>query len=1040
MKNKTRLTFISVALAALMILGACNSSGSGSSSNSQNSSDITSTSSSESESSSSSTSSSLAPAVKHNVEFKSEGQLLETVKVADGELAEYGGEIPLKESNSVTNKYRFDGWEEDITQPITKDTVFNAKFKEVTYTPEVVIDDFESYYESEELEDEGWEALVYSGDNWIPSSNAVVSLSSNAADGNQALRFDARSNGLGFMAVKTFDAGTYNQKVNAVNFKCMVPTCMTIRVLLELKVKIENEWKTPSFRFEIGKPATGKYVEYTIPLADPDWVLWSKKGDSIKSMAGWVGVHQDDILKYLTKIEFYIAGEDGKNGQKCIAFLDSFRFISTETCEATRESIESPISLYKTYTGKLSNDHILRIDVDSNNNATASIIDLETPQSFNGSLVVDGKNVTFTSRDNGQSLIYKGVLTAGGQIIEFTSATGAYADDVADMNLNAVSSVDNYEQYEVGGTAYCENNTDKAKRTGVYQGYYGEYYAASGKSEFGQSGWKILDGDGEKLQLVSDQAIAHSGNKCLKLTNNNNNAYRYIQWGLVDGTADKNYYRGSTLSFWAKTQGYVPVFKVSCYWQTNPNNTTKDNQVFTGVFANRNELTEWTHFEVQLDPDYVYYGFLVFMEKKNNGSNDTYLLIDDVEIYGANPYAVYKEPEPEKGPEPIPGLNYFASVGGLVNVQLNIKDNNAAELKSTGLNMTVNGTYAVQDDKVTFTFDGGITYVTTISEDSKTLTYSSVTGEGAVANALRNLSFNMINYADNAETYEDDGVMYYQSNRVESNAYGARGAYFCEYAYSGSSTPVSGSGWILMGGSGDQLQLDKNDSYEGKQSLKIKKSTAGDMRYMQWELYKGTAEPKTGVDRFSVAIKNTNSNTAMKIMVYKVQQVTKDTNVDENIVTESITIPANQGWKVYTVKLDPNETYYGYCLYMNQAASGQTSYINVDNAVFFNSANNPAMPFSSPKDLVLSNNTDSLKFNGNDDALVTCSAMSLANFACKYDMELVEGKQMMTVTVGGKELIGEYAVNMEGRATFKVTDGDADLLQVYPVNTIFANK
>ena len=144
------------------------------------------------------------------------------------------------------------------------------------------------------------------------------------------------------------------------------------------------------------------------------------------------------------------------------------------------------------------------------------------------------------------------------------------------------------------------------------------------------------------------------------------------------------------------------------------------------------------------------------MEKKNNGSNDTYLLIDDVEIYGANPYAVYKEPEPEKGPEPIPGLNYFASVGGLVNVQLNIKDNNAAELKSTGLNMTVNGTYAVQDDKVTFTFDGGVTYVTTISEDSKTLTYSSVSGEGAVANALRNLSFNMINYADNAETYEDD--------------------------------------------------------------------------------------------------------------------------------------------------------------------------------------------------------------------------------------------------------------------------------------------
>ena len=98
------------------------------------------------------------------------------------------------------------------------------------------------------------------------------------------------------------------------------------------------------------------------------------------------------------------------------------------------------------------------------------------------------------------------------------------------------------------------------------------------------------------------------------------------------------------------------------------------------------------------------------------------------------------------------------------------------------------------------------------------------------------------------------------------------------------------------------------------------------------------------------------------------------------------------------------------------------------------------MPFSSPKDLVLSNNTDSLKFNGNDDALVTCSAMSLNDFACKYDMELVEGKQIMTVIVGNKELIGEYAVDAEGKVTFKVTDGDADLLAIYPVNTVFANK
>ena len=78
-----------------------------------------------------------------------------------------------------------------------------------------------------------------------------------------------------------------------------------------------------------------------------------------------------------------------------------------------------------------------------------------------------------------------------------------------------------------------------------------------------------------------------------------------------------------------------------------------------------------------------------------------------------------------------------------------------------------------------------------------------------------------------------------------------------------------------MGGSGDQLSLDNTQAYSGNNSLKIKRSTAGNMRYLQWDLYKGTGVAHTGYNNFGVFIKNPNNFAiGVIIMVYKVNQVT----------------------------------------------------------------------------------------------------------------------------------------------------------------------
>ena len=1046
MKNKTKLTFLAVAMSTFMILSACNN-GPSTESSSDATSSISSTSSFDS-----SSSSSEAPKPKYRVQFVSEGTVVYTQQVEEGGTAEYKGDLPLKESNSVTNKYRFSGWDKNIEEPITQDTVFTAQFTTKTYTPEVKIDDFESYTETGDMIDEGWEALVYndSTKKWTTETKAAVSLSTNSAEGDKALRLDVWSNGVGYKAAKVFErTGVFNQSVNALQFRLMAPTYASIKIILETKVRINGETQTPKFTYTIGKPENGQYIDYTIPLSDDGWVLWGEQGKTIKAVAGWSGVHQDDILKFLTRLEFYLEANDrDKKGFPYVAFVDSVRFISSETVEAVNSMVESPMELYSTYTGTLvpenpevsQEQNILRFDI-NNNSATAKIIDLEEPQTINGAVTRNDKEFTFTSADNGQTLTYKGRITSGGQLINFVSATGTLAKRAKDMSLNALVGIEDFEQYPEGGVAFCANSPNAGDRTGVYQNYYGEYYSGTGSSEWGGNGWNILPEDGQQLQLVKDAEGAHSGEKYLKLQNNKDNAFRYMQWGLYDGSSEKNYYRGATLSFWAKTEGFVPTFMVACYSQTSPKNATKDDSVKKNTFAMTGEVKEWKHFEVTLDPQLVYYGYLVFMEK-TQAAEDSYLLIDDVEIYGANPYAKYEIPEPEKGPEPVVGLNYTATINGLVNVDLTIKENNAATLSSSGLNLTLNGTYAVneENDDVTFTFEGGIEYVATISKDIKDLTFKSVSGDG-VAQYLNNLSFKMIDYADNAETYLTDGIMYYQSNKSEANLFGARGAYYCDFKHGNETytSPVGGSTWILMGGQGDQLQLDKVNSYEGKQSLKMKKSTAGDMRYMEWGLYKGTAEAKTGFDRFSVAIKNVDTETKMKIMVYKIQKVTPSTQFDPDcVVTKELTLEAGQDWTVYNVQLDPSKNYYGYCIYLDK--DSVVDYINVDDARYYNTANNPAMYFSSPKDLVLNNGDDGIKFNGNDNALITCAAMNLNEYACKYEMAIVNNKQIMTITVADKEIKGEYTVDMTGKVVFKVTEIDSALAAIYPVGTEFKNK
>ena len=1065
MKNKTKFAFLTLALTMGLIIGACtpahssssapessssetpassSSAGGDTSSTSSSSSATLSSSSSSSQSSSvsssssqpssssssgSSSSSSSSSSVKttYTVNFVVDGQVIETHEVEPGELANYEGETPTKNPDANAVKYRFKKWDKDLTQPITGDMTFTAIFAE--YAAEIIVDDFESYSGPGSLKDAGWAAWTLGSSSWTTETKASVSISRNAADGNKALRLDAWQNNCDFKAVKTLKA-PFEKSANAIQFKLMIPSEMkSVKILLKGEIEIGGKLQAPSFEYVL-HPTSSEYMEYTIPLADDNWILWGEQGKSIKEVAGWMGIHEDDYLNYLTSIDFYARGDDGLGGQPYLAFIDSVKFITLDDAQFSQTQ---ELKQYDRYTGTLADGHILRVDLAANGNATAKIIDLEVPQTIPGNYVIENDEITFTSADSGASLIYKGNITNSGQLVKFKSATGNYANAVIDMNLDAVQVVNDFEQYTESGEAYSKQNYDDTIGCGLRGDFYGEHYTGTGNADWGGGGWELLP-DGNEVNLLSDGG-AHSGNKYASFKHMKNNAVRYIQWDLFKGYGDKYSYRGAKLGFWVK--GFVDKLKVYMYSQSNPTAITKDERVKVGNFALGRAVDEWQHIEVDLNPKLIYYGFMLLIEK--DYISDADLLVDDIEVYTANPYAVYEEPVPPEPKHFDAAQSYLAKLNGMLSVQLSFDHNNEVHLSVPHKTIMVNGTYAIDEDDITITI-GETTYTATIADDYSKLSFKGINGSDNVAEILNNLSFNQVDFAETGESYDDVGQMYYDGFTDEKGISGARGAYYCDRWLGSGSTPVGGNGWGLMGGNGDQIGLEQGGPV-GYQYPTFKRSSGASLRYIQWDLYKGTAKERKGVDSFNVWLKNpANNEMHIKLYVFKNQQITP-ANQTERVELET-TIPANQDWTMYSVPLDPEVSYYGFGVYTYQ---GETNaYLGLDGAYFCGVDDNPNYAYYTKNNMILSGNTNlgeaTIKFSTAGKAYLTCANADISNQQVSYTMNVGETGQEMVIKMGNDVIKGIYAVDAEYKATLTITEATGSLAALVNNGIVFSNQ
>lgn len=1015
MKNKKTLGILSLIFAAGLILGACNTKKSSETNPSSDESEAT---------------------KEYTVTFVVDGKTVQTSQVKEGELASFDGATPEKAGDAENFKYGFRGWDNDIKTPITADTTFTAKF--APYVQEAMIGDFEDFASTAAMKEAGWCAIGWVDGGWSKDTKAAVSLGSRSEEGQKALRFDSWTNGVGYKIVKEFQPNEFPKAVNALKFRLMTPSVMTLKVLLQGEVTIAEEKMAAYFSYEL-KPISGEYVEYVIPFDAPEWKLWGEEGKSMVEVADYIGVHQDDVVNYLTSIEFLLTGS-AANGASCVSFLDSARFVTLDSPKTSQTDTVAP---FRTYTGKIASGNIVRIDInDQQGNATAKIIDLEVPQTIPGKVAADGNEISFTSADQGASLIYRGTMTNGGQLIKFKSAEGTLKNDIGEMNLDAVQTVENFDQYTSDGTSYHQGNTPE-DRSGCRGAYYSEYYTGveTDSSPWGGSKWLLMGGAGDQLKLKQDQAGAHSGSNYVCMKNSSSKAMRYMQWGLFDGSSEKVSFRGSKLGFWAKTNGLVKKFHAYAFSKTNP--TAQDLSNGVGhkkvTFEETAAVSEWKHYELDLNPEIVYYGYMITIEP--NWASDSYLYIDDVEIYNASPYATYIPP---KVPTIVPGLNYVGKINGLVATGLMFTNATDVTLAAPGLSMTLNGTYALVGDELTCTFEN-LTYVATLENNDKDLTFKSVTGSSPYAAYLNNLSFSMLEYADNAETYENDGKMYYQSNKDESQISGARGAYHCDYYSAGTSTPsiIGGSNWSLMGGSGDQLQLDKTTGADGNQSLKMKFSTAGNMRFIQWGLAKGTAEAHKGFNKFGVFFKNTNAyDVKAKILLYKIAKVEPGTQSGASYRDElEVTIPANSDWKLYSMDIDASKSYYGYGI--NMITKDKTGFLHVDFAHYYNDYDGPTNFLFAKEGLELSGNITAgqakLTFGKDGAVQLTCAALG-GDLSGTYQLQVNEGTQYMLIKTSMGNITGSYSIDLQGKVTFTVVAVTGDLAAGVNVGATLTNQ
>ena len=390
------------------------------------------------------------------------------------------------------------------------------------------------------------------------------------------------------------------------------------------------------------------WQERTITMNDDNWTInyggkdYKFNGDKgLKKTLADTGFYINslgDLLPFFDQFQLRAQAPYRNSGPHAVVLFDEVKLNNTGRSESETKTLKEAFTIKDNYViksdsfsgrvAKVDNDNItltintdnqtvnLPVAVTNNQNNTKRMVC--TVQGFDFDMVV-------FSRDKGQSL-------------EIESVTGSAADKFANFKCEAYTMLEDFESYSKTGVGYDQGN-GKDSRSGMRGNYYADYWSNSEttlgeneKSPVGGSNWWLMKSDQTYSELVTDQK--YDGAKAGKFMAAVGNAYRYMTYGLSDGSCVSKPFAGTTFSFFAKNDTAADLkLKVRVYSRTKLEPATQqDDNEFLEITMPKN--SDWTEYKVELKASKTYYGFALTTVAHWTGT-DKFFYIDNINVYGS---------------------------------------------------------------------------------------------------------------------------------------------------------------------------------------------------------------------------------------------------------------------------------------------------------------------------------------------------------------------------------------------------------------------
>ena len=274
-------------------------------------------------------------------------------------------------------------------------------------------------------------------------------------------------------------------------------------------------------------------------------------------------------------------------------------------------------------------------------------------------------------------------------------------------------------------------------------------------------------------------------------------------------------------------------------------------------------------------------------------------------------------------------------------------------------NISLTGTATLDDLRLTATFTSpsaynGLTLVFDACEEFHKFAYVSKSGTGS--NDIPELDLYRVYNVESFEGYSETGDGWDKIHGDQYSTSGARNAYVCEYRSSGttgSTGPIGGSGWSLMG-STDYLDFNATKGRNDTKTVAFK-NNANEMAFYHMKAYFGMPSLLGRGTKLSFWARAPYSDSSLttdspyggefSVQLYYTEKVTGSTKTQ--CTSREFYVPVGHDWEEYTMDIDESKDYYSFSI-TTLSNLNHSRYIPIDDITIYTDTPYAHQPWNNP--------------------------------------------------------------------------------------------